>query len=89
MTFFGSIVDGLVSHIQQALAKGTSIPSAGSVKLSWHNDASLGKTGSAQSTMTSSPQIERRPEERALSPGPEDNTEESGWGNEEDGMGMF
>ncbi|KAI5123583.1 hypothetical protein M0805_003401 [Coniferiporia weirii] len=85
--------DTLIAHFhtraaaEQALAKGATIPSTGTVKLIWHNDISPTKAAAASQSLP-----EKKPpalsDDRPLSPRPEEVPEEIGWGNEED-MGMF
>ncbi|TDL28563.1 hypothetical protein BD410DRAFT_230929 [Rickenella mellea] len=76
---------------EQAMAKGSTIPSVGAVKLTWHAGASTARSIpidiSAQRNVTKESGVTG---ERPPSPHPEDASEVVGWGNgEEDGMGMF
>ncbi|OCB88593.1 hypothetical protein A7U60_g4296 [Sanghuangporus baumii] len=76
---------------EQALAKGPNIPSAGSVKLSWHIESAAAPTKVASATTPAASEKKQTAtnEDRPPSPRPEEATEEIGWGNEEDdGMGM-
>ena len=72
----------------QALAKGTNIPSVGSVKISWHNATNpVPKPTSAPQTVQAT---EKKPpsadDERPLSPRLDDPQDDGGWGNEDDIM---
>ena len=64
---------------------------AGSVKLSWHADSNAPSKAPVTSSQTA--QNEKKTvghhEDGPPSPRPEDVNEDSGWGNEEDDMGMF
>ncbi|KAH8120240.1 hypothetical protein DFH11DRAFT_43142 [Phellopilus nigrolimitatus] len=86
--------DSLVVHFltraaaEQGLAKGTTIPSAGIVKLGWHNDIFPAKSAPVPQTFTEK-KLPVFGDDRPPSPRTEDVPEETGWGNEEDGMGMF
>ncbi|KLO13941.1 hypothetical protein SCHPADRAFT_915078 [Schizopora paradoxa] len=72
---------------EQALAKGSSFPPpVGTVKLSWHEPAKA--TPSSSSPTDKKPSIPTS-EDRPPSPRPEDIPDESGWGEVDDGMGMF
>jgi len=75
---------------EQALAKGSSLPPpVGSVKLSWHETTYIPKaTPTSAGTTDKKPSIPTT-EDRPPSPRPDDIPDESGWGEVDDGMGMF
>ena len=80
--------------MNQALARGSNIPSVGPVRVGWFTDTQ--PTKPTTSTAASEKKISTFADDRPLSPRPEDIQDahdehvqdDSGWGDE-DGMGMF
>ncbi|THU91621.1 hypothetical protein K435DRAFT_966722 [Dendrothele bispora CBS 962.96] len=87
----GSTDDGLVVTFktrhaaEQGFAKGSSIPIVGEVQVSWHNHAPPPSSLGAKPTGGSATEFEPEPEPSTLH---EEEVVASGWGDEEDGMGM-
>lgn len=70
----------------QALAKGASIPSAGTLKVTWHQET----VSTTKQPIPFPSDAQKVTSDRPLSPPRHDDVvEDPGWGNDEDGMGTF
>ncbi|EPQ60916.1 hypothetical protein GLOTRDRAFT_118964 [Gloeophyllum trabeum ATCC 11539] len=76
---------------EQGLAKGTNIPSVGQVRISWFTGQSAGTAAdtSASATQDASESMPPYDMDTRHSPPVQEEVTASGWGDEEDGMGLL